>query len=70
MDRRLASGKVAIGYSLGWRRSVGGIFAEDYARLHTKLAWQIAWIGPPSAAVRQAIRADVAAGPCGRRCGS
>jgi hypothetical protein len=67
MDRRLENGKVAIGYSLGWRRSVGEIFAEDYARLHTKFAWQIAWIRPPNSAVLRAIRADLAAGPCGRR---
>jgi hypothetical protein len=68
MDGRLANGRVAIGYSLGWYRSVGEIFAEDYARLHTTFDWQIRWIGRPSLAVRRAIRADIAAGPACWRC--
>ncbi len=68
MGKRLANGRVAVDYSLGWRRSVGEIFAEDYARLHTKFAWQIPWIGPPTHAVRRAIRADMAAGPPCWRC--
>jgi len=62
MATRLANGKVAIGYSLGWKRSVGEIFAEDYARLHTTFVWEIKWIGQPSAAVRRALREDLAAG--------
>ncbi len=68
MAERLADGKVAIGYSLGWNRSVGEIFAEDYARLHTTFYWQVRWIRPPGQAVQQAIRDDIAAGPPCWRC--
>jgi hypothetical protein len=62
MATRLQNGRVAIGYSLGWSRSVGEIFAEDYARIHATFRWNIKWIGPPSAAVRHALRQDLAEG--------
>ncbi len=70
MQRRLANGRVALDYSLGWRRSVREIFAEDYARLHIRFAWQIGWLRPPGGAILDAIRADMAAGRCGWRRGS
>jgi hypothetical protein len=70
LERRLASGRVALDYSLGWKRSVREIFAEDYARLHVRFAWQIGWLRPPGPAILDAIRADIAAGPCGWRCGA
>ena len=60
MERLVANQRAAIGYPLGWKRSVGEIFAEDYARLHIAFTWNIRWIGPPSAAVREALRQDLA----------
>ncbi len=54
-----AAGKVAHDYSLGWERSIGEIFAEDYAQLHHETSFRISWLAPPSPAVRAALGRDL-----------
>lgn len=55
----LAAGSVAHDYSLGWDRSIGEIFAEDYSQLHLETPFKISWLSPPSEAVRAALRNDL-----------
>ena len=55
----LAARSVAHDYSLGWDRSIGEIFAEDYAQLHHESPFKISWLPPPSQAVRDALRHDL-----------
>jgi len=55
----LAAGSVAHDYSLGWDRSIGEIFAEDYAQLHQETPFKISWLAPPSDEVRAALRNDL-----------
>jgi hypothetical protein len=50
---------VARDYSLGWSRSIGEIFAEDYARTNLGRAYRIPWLLPPAGVVRQALLADL-----------
>ena len=60
MATLLAQGQVAWDYSRGWDRSIAEVFAEDYKL--TNLPGEtsrIAWLGPPSPAVSDAIRADL-----------
>jgi len=59
IGRLLADGEVSHTYSLGWERSIGEIFAEDYAQLHLETAFKIGWLDPPSKAVRAALRKDL-----------
>jgi hypothetical protein len=61
MAALLAQGRVAWDYSLGWDHSIAEIFAEDYKL--TNISGEtspIRWLGAPSAAVSDAIRADLA----------
>ena len=61
MAALLAEGRVAWDYSLGWDHSIAEIFAEDYKLTNIPgETSQIRWLGPPSAAVSGAIRADLA----------
>jgi hypothetical protein len=61
MAALLAQGQVAWDYSLGWDHSIAEIFAEDYKLTNTSgETSQIRWLGPPSAAVSDAIRSDLA----------
>ena len=55
----LAEGSVSHTYSLGWERSIGEIFAEDYAQLHLETPFKIGWLDPPSDVVRDALRKDL-----------
>jgi len=55
----LAEGKVAHDYGLGWDRSIGELFAEDYAQLHLETPFKIGWLTPPDDAVRAALRQDL-----------
>ena len=55
----LAAGSVAHDYSLGWDRSIGEIFAEDYAQLHQESPFKISWLAPPSEEIRAALRNDL-----------
>jgi hypothetical protein len=58
-----AAGRVARDYSIGWSRSIGEIFAEDYAQLHVRFPYKIGWLGPPGAPVTAALRADLTGAP-------
>jgi hypothetical protein len=55
------AGEVARDYSLGWDRSIGEIFAEDYAQLNLETFYKIGWLDRPGAAVLDALRADLGA---------
>jgi hypothetical protein len=46
-------------YEVGWDRSIGEVFAEDYAYTNLHGIYKIAWLERPSATVQQAIRADL-----------
>lgn len=59
MGTRLAAGEVAGDYRLGWTRSIGEIFAEDYVQLHLRGRSAIGWLDAPSTGVLNAIRRDV-----------
>jgi hypothetical protein len=70
---RLDRDEVSTGYSLGWARSIGEIFAEDYAQLHVRDPYGIGWLPRPDEPVFRAIRLDVtgkAAGPPPRAAGA
>jgi hypothetical protein len=57
---RLRTGQVALSYARGWDRSVGEIFAEDYARLHgPRGLYRIPWLRPPSPGLRAILRRDL-----------
>ena len=55
----LAAGQVAHDYTLGWERSIGEIFAEDYAQLHQETPFKISWLAPPTEPIRAALRSDL-----------
>ena len=57
----LAGGRMSLTYSLGWERSVGEIFAEDYVQLNLRTRYAIRWLDPPNAAIRAALRRDLRA---------
>jgi hypothetical protein len=62
MAALLAQHSVAFDYSLGWSRSVGEIFAEDYAYMIVGDNYdRIPWIGPPSAELKAALFAELGA---------
>jgi hypothetical protein len=58
MSALVAIHSVAFDYSLGWNRSIGEIFAEDYARIHHGSEYRIPWLQPPDEIVRQSLLAD------------
>jgi len=53
MASLLASNQVAFDYSLGWSHSIGEVFAEDYAYIHTHSRYGITWLSPPDAALQR-----------------
>lgn len=60
MGQLLEQGAVARSYRLGWDRSIGEIFAEDYVQAHFAGApYAIRWLLRPGAAVRTAIVNDL-----------
>ena len=59
IERRLRSGQVTWDYELGWSRSIGEIFAEDYVQLHARARYGIPWLARPGDAVLTALRRDV-----------
>ena len=61
MGIRLNRGKVAFGYGLGGARSVGEIFAEDYAQTQLQTEYDIPWLSPPDRIVRDALERDLGA---------
>jgi hypothetical protein len=50
-------------YEIGWNRSIGEVFAEDYAYTNLGRGYRITWLHPPSETVQQAIRADLGLAP-------
>ena len=64
MDRLVRLGSVARSYILSWSRSIGEIFAEDYAQLaRPGSPFAIPWLEGPNATVHAAILADLDLGP-------
>src|SRR5882724_10831319 len=59
MASLLASNQVAFDYSLGWGHSIGEVFAEDYAYIHTHSRYGITWLSPPDAALQSAMFAEL-----------
>ena len=59
MAALLANQQVAFDYSLGWNHSVGEVFAEDYAYIHTHNRYGITWLSPPDAALQSAMFAEL-----------
>lgn len=54
-----AQGTVAFDYSRGWSRSIGEVFAEDYAWIHIPYQYGITWLAPPDEALRTALFAEL-----------
>jgi hypothetical protein len=50
-------------YSRGWSRSVGEVFAEDYAYAVLGGRYRIEWLQPPDEVVRRALLADLGLAP-------
>ncbi len=63
MGQKLANGRVARSYSLGWDRSIGEIFAEDYSQLHLETIYKIGWLRPPGMNIRNALKRDLENSP-------
>lgn len=59
----LDSGEAARDYRLGWERSLGEIFAEDYVQANMTALYKIRWLAPPTAEILSAIRQDLGAEP-------
>lgn len=57
----LQAGTVAFDYSLGWEHSIGEVFAEDYAYIHTGGGYSIPWLSPPDEALKTALLAELGA---------
>ena len=54
---------VAFDYSRGWNRSVGEVFAEDYAWIHIPYQHAIPWLAPPDETLRTALFAELGGQP-------
>ena len=63
MGIRVDRGKVGLGYARGWGRSIGEIFAEDYAQTQLGTRYGISWLPPPDAQIRAALERDLGALP-------
>jgi len=61
MAALLASNQVAFDYSRGWSHSIGEVFAEDYAYIHTHNRYAITWLPHPDAALESAMFAELGA---------
>jgi hypothetical protein len=58
----LSERRVSFDYSLGWDHSIGEIFAEDYAYIHTGSRYAISrWLSPPDEALKNAMFAELGA---------
>lgn len=55
----LQAGSVAHDYSLGWDRSIGEVFAEDYAYVHRGGFYSIPWLAPPDDALKTLLLTDL-----------
>jgi hypothetical protein len=63
MAALFAQGTVAFDYSRGWNRSIGEVFAEDYAWIHIPYQHAIPWLAPPDEALRTAMFAELGGQP-------
>ncbi len=63
MTERVRAGQAAMGYSLGWTRAVGEVFAEDYVQLNVRAPYTIPWLRPPGPRIRSAINEDITGVP-------
>ena len=63
MAALLEQGAVAFDYSRGWNRSIGEIFAEDYAWIHIPYQHAIPWLTPPDEELRAAMFAELGGQP-------
>jgi hypothetical protein len=63
MAQLLSEGRVAFDYSRGWSRSIGEIFAEDYAWIHVPFQYSIPWLSPPDATLKSALLAELGGQP-------
>jgi hypothetical protein len=65
MASLLSSRRVAFDYSLGWSRSIGEIFAEDYAYIHmgSTANYGIPWLSPPDETLKTALLAELGSSP-------
>jgi hypothetical protein len=61
MAALLQAGTVAFDYSLGWGYSIGEVFAEDYAYIHSGDHYSIPWLAPPDESLRTALLAELGA---------
>jgi hypothetical protein len=59
----LDSGEAARDYRLGWERSIGEVFAEDYVQANMTALYKIRWLAPPTAEILSALRQDLGAEP-------
>jgi hypothetical protein len=59
----LESGEAARDYRLGWERSIGELFAEDYVQANMTAFFRIRWLAPPSVEILSAIRQDLGVEP-------
>jgi hypothetical protein len=59
MGSLLASNQVSFDYSLGWGHSIGEVFAEDYAYIHTHNRYGITWLTPPDDSLQTAMFAEL-----------
>ena len=59
MGIRTDRGKVGLDYRNGWDRSIGEIFAEDYAQTQLGTRYGISWLAAPDATVRAALERDL-----------
>ena len=50
-------------YEVGWDRSIGEVFAEDYAYTNLHGIYKIDWLERPTTTIQQAIRADLGLAP-------
>ncbi len=63
MEGLFRAGAVAPDYSLGWNRSIGEIFAEDYAWVYRPGEYNIPWLSPPDEALRAVMLAELGGTP-------
>jgi hypothetical protein len=56
------AGETERDYTRGWDRSLGEVFAEDYAAAHGASPFMIPWLASPTEAVRSALLTEVSAG--------
>ena len=62
VEQLLLTRMVTFDYGLGWSRSIGEIFAEDYAFAHRPGFFAIPWLPQPTEPLRTALLTELAGG--------